>query len=392
MNLDQLTRLRNLYRDGLLDDVVPFWSRHSIDREFGGFITSLDREGRIIDTDKAIWPQGRMAWLFATLYSTVEPRDEWLSFAHSGVNFLTAHGFDSDDRMFFRVTREGLPIRKRRYYFSECFTCMAFAALARATRDEILAARARTLFARIIDYTLHPNLLPAKETVHRPSQGLAIPMIVLATAQVLRETIGDPLAEAWTLRSIDLIEHFFVKDEYEAVLETVGRDGEILDHFDGRLLNPGHAIEAAWFILKEAKHRGGDPRLLRLGTKMLDWMLARGWDNEFGGMLYYRDLHDLPIQEYWHDMKFWWPHNEAIIATLLAWQLTREEKYFVWLERLNAWSYEKFADPEFGEWFGYLRRDGSISSSLKGNMWKSAFHLPRMQLVCWQILDEELAV
>ena len=55
---------------------------------------------------------------------------------------------------------------------------------------------------------------------------------------------------------------------------------------------------------------------------MLDWMWRRGWDEEYGGLFYFRDLRGLPVQDYWHDMKFWWPQCEAIIATQLAWTLT----------------------------------------------------------------------
>ena len=107
-------------------------------------------------------------------------------------------------------------------------------------------------------------------------------------------------------------------------METVATDGSrIDDHFDGRTLNPGHAIEGSWFILNEAKYRNNDPDLIKLGTTMLDWMWEIGWDKEYGGIIYFRDVKELPVQEYWHDMKFWWPQNEAIIATLMAYEITR---------------------------------------------------------------------
>ena len=120
---------------------------------------------------------------------------------------------------------------------------------------------------------------------------------------------------------------------------------------------------------------------------MLDWMWARGWDQEFGGFLYFTDVHGKPVQEYWHDMKFWWPHNEAEIATLLAFHLTGDAKYAERHRQVRAYGLRTFHDPEFGEWFGYVHRDGRISSPLKGNLWKSPFHLPRMQLYCWNLLN-----
>ncbi len=173
-------------------------------------------------------------------------------------------------------------------------------------------------------------------------------------------------------------------------MEIVGQNGEFIDHFDGRTLNPGHAIEGAWFILQEAKYRNNDPELINLGNTMLDWMWEIGWDKEFGGIFYFRDVKNLPVQEYWHDMKFWWPQNETIIATLLAYELTGNKKYAKWHEMIHDWTFRHFPDPEFGEWFGYLHRDGGISSELKGNIWKGPFHIPRMYLLAWKICENLL--
>jgi N-acylglucosamine 2-epimerase len=168
-------------------------------------------------------------------------------------------------------------------------------------------------------------------------------------------------------------------------MEQVAPDGQIIDHFDGRTLNPGHALECAWFILHEGAHRG-DARLIQLGCTILDWMWARGWDPDYGGLRYFCDLRGLPVQEYWHDMKFWWPHNEAIIATLLAWHLTGDAKYACWHQLVHDWSFAHFPDREYGEWYGYLHRDGSPSARLKGNLWKGPFHLPRMLWYGWRTL------
>ena len=218
-------------------------------------------------------------------------------------------------------------------------------------------------------------------------KSIGVPMITVGMAQQLRDSVALPDADEWIDRSIAEIRRDFLKPDIECVMENVGPAGEIYDHFDGRLLNPGHAIEAAWFIMKEGKLRG-DQDLIRMGCTMLDWMWRRGWDQEYGGLFYFRDVYDRPVQEYWHDMKFWWPHNETIIATLLAYQLTGDEKYALWHRQVHDWSYAHFPDPEYGEWYGYLHRDGRISVPLKGNFWKGPFHLPRMQLVCWQVLQE----
>lgn len=325
--------------------------------------------------------------MLGTLYNFVEPREEFLEHARLGIDFLERHCSDSDGRMFFTVTEDGRPLRKRRYAYSESFASIAHAAYAKATGSSQSHDRARELFEIFTRWNFTPGLMPPKYTDTRPMMGIGPRMIAIVTAQELRLNLGDTSFDGWIDRCIDEIECYFVKDDLEVVMETVGENGGIIDHFDGRLLNPGHAIEAAWFIMQEGKIRGIQA-YVDLGLRMLDYMWKRGWDEEFGGILYFRDLHNGPVQEYWHDMKFWWPQNEAIIATLQAWILTRDPKYGRWYQSIHDWAYRHFPDNEHGEWYGYLHRDGRISTDLKGNMWKSFFHLPRMQFQCASLLSQ----
>jgi N-acylglucosamine 2-epimerase len=288
--------------------------------------------------------------------------------------------------MFFHVTRDGKPIRKRRYFFSETFSVIAFAAYAQASGDEEIAEKARALFRKCIAYSTGEIKLQPKFSNTRPSKGIGVPMIMMNTAQQLRETIGDPGCDEWIEKWIREIETDFVKNDIKCVMEQVAPDGNIIDHIDGRTLNPGHAIEGAWFILHEAKYRNNDPHLIDLGCRMLDYMWERGWDKEFGGILYFRDVYNKPVQEYWQDMKFWWPQNEAIIATLLAYTITGNEKYKQWHQQSHGYAYTHFHDKEYGEWFGYLHRDGTVAQTAKGNLFKGPFHLPRQEWYCWQLL------
>lgn len=387
---EQLASLRDFYRNQLLEDTVPFWFPRAYDYEHGGFLFMRDADGTLIDDDKAVWIQGRAVWTLSTLYHTVERRPEWLEGARLGMEFLDRHCFDTDGRMFFHVTRDGRPIRKRRYYFSETFYVIGSAAYARATGDASYAEKSRRVFERCVEYASIPGLLEPKFTDTRPSKGIGVPMIMTNTAQELRANIGhegcDQRIAAW----IAEIGRDFVKDDIRCVMEQVAPDGSIIDHVDGRTLNPGHAIEGAWFILNEARHRGGDPALVDLGCRMLDYMWERGWDPEFGGILYFRDVYGRPVQEYWQDMKFWWPHNEAIIATLMAYLMTGEPRYAEMHRKVHAWAYGHFHDKTHGEWYGYLHRDGSIAQTAKGNLFKGPFHLPRQECICQRILTEHL--
>ena len=294
---ERTVQLEKFYRDALLKDVMPFWLRHGLDREHGGVITSLDRDGSILDTDKSVWFQGRAGWMFATLYNTVEKRAEWLDAARSCVEFSRKHCFAPDGKMYFTVTRDGKPLRMRRYVFSESFSAISNAAFAKATSDSRAAEDAVKAFATYLRYSFTPGVMYPKFEDTRPTQGIGAHMIGIVTAQELRANLGEvKISERtcteWIDFSIAAIERDFMKPDQEALMEVVGPNGELIDHHDGRTLNPGHAIECAWFVMHEGKLRG-DKRLIQLGLTILDWMWKRGWDEQFGGLFYFRDLRGL---------------------------------------------------------------------------------------------------
>lgn len=391
------------YRSQLYTNTLPFWLAHGVDHEYGGIFTGLHRDGTRIETDKSVWFQGRAAWTFATAYEySDQTNPAYLDAARSAIEFSDRFCYDTaDGRMLFRVTRDGAPLIKRRYFFSECFAACAKAAWARVTGDSAANNEAFELLSKVIAYQTNPTMsTPKINPETRASTGLSLPMIEIHVAQEIRDAavlLEGPDSDL-AVRCTDIVsdriarvERLLVKDDLQCVLEQAGDDGTFLrDHFEGRLLNPGHSIEFAWFVLREADYTN-DTTLRELGCRILDWMLDRGWDREFGGFFYFLDALGYPPFEYWHNMKFWWPHNEAIIACLYAAVLSPEggqrSGYMRWFERIHEWNESHFPDREHGEWFGYLNRDGSVSTQLKGNMFKGPYHIPRMQLYAWQLLS-----
>lgn len=381
---------RDRYRDDLTEHILPFWLKHGLDHEHGGIYTCLDREGKLMDTTKSVWFQGRFAFIASFAYNQIERRPEWLEAARLTIEFIERHCFDSDGRMYFEVTEEGLPLRKRRYVFSETFAAIAFSEYALATGDKAYAAKALGLFRDIQYFLSTPGFLPAKYTEHLKAEGHSIVMILINTASRIREAIQDPLLDEQIERSIRTLETHFIHPEYKALLEMVGPNGEFIDTLQGRLINPGHCIETAWFLLEEAKSRGGDKHLVELGCKILDWSWSWGWDEQYGGIINFRDCKGFPSQDYAQDMKFWWPQTEAIIATLYAYQMTGEERYLQLHQRISDWTYAHFPDPTYGEWYGYLHRDGTVAQPAKGNLFKGPFHIPRMMIKGYQLCQELL--
>ena len=383
----RIDELQKLYRTSLLEDVIPFWLKHGIDRKHGGIFNCLDRDGSVYNTDKAMWMQGRAVWMFSMLYNEVERRPEWPEAARRGYEFIRAHGFDRDGKMFFLVTQDGRPLRKRRYLFTEAFGAIACSEYSRASGDPEALQQAKATVRLMMELHKNPDKLSPKvipET--RVTKAHAMPMILLATTQELQKVDNDSVYEEIADQSLkELLQ--FIKPEKKALFETVGSRGEYLDSPEGRCINPGHAIETSWFMMHEARRRN-DKLLLGSALNVLKWSLDWGWDKEFGGLFSFVDADGRPAEQLEWDMKLWWPHTEALYALLLAYHLTHDAFYEEWYERVHEWTFGHFPDPEHGEWFGYLHRDGSVSSHLKGSMWKGPFHVPRMLLYGWNVLKE----
>ncbi len=367
-------------RARLVDEILPFWIDHGVDPEHGGVMTCLDRDGSVLDDDKGVWQQFRFAWLLARCLRTLEPRDEWRNALDQVMDFGRAHAFDEDGRMFFHLDRVGRPIRKRRYAYSECFAAMAFAEVAALDRDASLAKEAEALFRNARRVMSEPGAMVPKETSVRPGKPLGHPVISLGVAQTFRTSIGGRFAEEVATSCVAEIQRDFVHSDLQAVLEVVSPEGAVIDHLEGRQLNLGHAMEGAWFVLEEAR-RKDDDGLVQLGCDMLDWSWTRGWDQAHGGILNFVDLNGGPTAAIEHDMKFWWPQCEAMIACRYAFQATGDQRYRDRESAVTSWALEHLDDPEHPDWFGYLHRDGSIASRVKGNLWKGPFHLPRLLLV-----------
>jgi len=374
----------------LWDRVVPFWMEHSLDHEHGGYLNCLDRDGRPFDTKKHVWLQGRQVWMLSKLYAE-RGETRFLDAARLGAEFLARHAVAADGRAFFCLARDGRPIALQRKIFSECFLVMAFAEYARASGDAAYRVRALALFERVLALVADPTPLGKPRLAGQtPSVDLAVPMILLNLVAELR---GAPGSATFDDRAdYDSIE----RDAVARVLrhfdpargmtfETVGPRGERLDSPEGRLLNPGHVVEAGWFLAEYAA-RIGDRGLESTAFAMMEGALDQGWDREHGGLFYFLDAEGFsPVQLEW-SQKLWWPHCEALIGTLSAWRATGESRWFERFEEIADWTFAHFPDPEYGEWFGYIDRRGEVSQRFKGGPYKGCFHVPRALWRCAGLL------
>lgn len=376
------------YRHNLLEDVIPFWTTHSLDRKQGGYFTCLDQKGKVYDTDKFVWLQGRQVWTFSMLYNRVEPREEWLEVAKHGADFLEKYGRAEDGSWYFSLTQTGKPLIQPYNIFSDCFATMAFGQLSKATQSQHYADIAKHTFDQILSRRNNPKGKWSKSVVEtRPLKNFALPMILCNLSLEIEELLDSALVNQTIQECIREVMEVFYEPNSGLILENVTPDGKFSDSFEGRLLNPGHAIEAMWFIM-DLGVRQNDVALIEKAVKITLNTLEYSWDKEFGGIYYFLDLKGAPPQQLEWNQKLWWVHVETLIALLKGYLHTQNPACWEWFERVHAYTWKHFPDPSHGEWFGYLDRRGDILLPLKGGKWKGCYHVPRALYVCWKTLEE----
>lgn len=381
-----------------LKSSVDFWLKYGIDREHGGVYTCLDRSGKIFSTDKSVWMQGRCGWIFAFLCTNYGVKKEWLDASKSCLDFLEAHcrNRGAGGRLYFTVTGDGKPLRQRRYCHSENFYCIANAEYYSLTGDRDCLERARWAYDMV--YQLNNGLVEdpvgmGPKTIPETRSGRAFgdPMIYLNVSAIMRRC--DPenkeLYDARAKECVEKIFRYHYRPELKCTLETVGVDGTLqTDTVAGRVVNPGHDIEGSWFIEEEALYEN-DPGMSEKARQIYRYAIEAGWDKEYGGLLYFIDALGWPPEAYEHDMKLWWPHNEILIASMMFYRDTKDQYYLDWFFRTVDYVKEHFADPEFGDWYGYLRRDGlPTMPPCKGSTFKGPFHVPRSLIMVDRMMEE----
>ncbi len=370
------------YEKELIDSVIPFWEDHCVDKEFGGYFTSLDRDGSVYDTEKYMWMQWRIVYMFATFYASSYRQEQWLDIAKQGFDFLTEHGKSADGTYYFALNRQGEPTMAPSNIFSDCFAAMGAAALYKATGDARYKAEADSAMHNYIRRMDNPKgrwekAQPAK--AKRLSHGHF--MILANLCSVMKDCLGTDEYEADCRRAVGTVLEKFWSDEHQVLFENVNPDGTFdLTSCEGRFINPGHGLESMWFVMNYAE-RIGDQAMIRKAADIVKALLSFGKDKEYGGIYYFMDVLNKPHLELQWDMKLWWPHNEAILATLFAYRLTGETYYLDQFKEIDQWAWAHFKDPEYPEWFAYLNRRGEPTHMLKGGKWKTMFHLPRCLFV-----------
>lgn len=390
-DLQQLSEYRKVYHENLTASVIPFWLNNSADFENGGTFSCLDRYGKVYDTKKYVWLVGRSAWMFSRLHNEFEKDSRYPEMAGLGIDFLQKFGKDGQGRYYFSLTREGNPWFYQRKPYGAVFAMLAYLEYYKLTGRIEYKQDAVGLFHSIIEWIGDPVTLGRPVMTGVPWMSNLANVMVLASMAVELARIDDDPLYLEVIRKALLACRMHFDPRLRILVENVAAEPEIdiRQWPEGRIFNPGHSIEVAWFIMHMLK-LVPDEGMLKMSLDVLEGSLEMGWDKEYGGLFYFMDIENKPTLQLESTLKLWWPHTEALYALVLAYSLTGEEKWIRWLERIHRYSFTHFADPEFGEWFGYCDQMGKPVNTCKGGNYKGFFHVPRALLFSIQEIDKIL--
>ena len=389
----------SFYRKHLLEGLVPFWDARCIDRQFGGYQLNFDRTGEPTDPDKYIWFQGRQTFFYAFLYNEIEQRREWLQNSKWGFEYLKNKAYAGSGRFNYHMSREGDVKEGTISIHSDCFALQGISEYLRATGEkdgenfEFLNECYDVLEKNVMDpyfKEIYENTWSEKYIWHD------LYLTTMSTVDAASATLGFDRTKKLLDYCLDKIFNCFVKDEHRLVFEAVGWEGQAyFEEPHGRFINPGHALESMWFCMNVARKRG-DKETIEKALEAVKWMADLGFDKEYGGVFSYLDARgEEPVAIDWFketdslwDDKVWWAHSESLCSFAMAYTLSGDEYYMERFEELHEFCMKYFYDPEYGEWYDTLHRDGSVKIADKGSMWKCAYHLGRAVILIIKLFDE----
>lgn len=412
--------LFEFYREHVAEILVPFWMDRALDEDNGGVYTCFNNRGtELLSRDKYTWSQGRFVWVLSRMASLWDrgifdkDASRYLTHATKTVHFLREHAFLENGNCAFLLSEEGEKKESQpgqgfdTSFYADCFVILGFAEYARVARDSGVLGVALGLFERVAERLGQGNARSEPYPVPPGYEPHAVPMIMLNTAWELARCLrsaGHGRAAGLETLSLSYAEEIIqrFRSEDGAVVELLPTKGAEADTLLARHLNPGHTVESMWFVMSVA-NEAGRWDLIRDAARGLTKAFDVGWDPEYGGLLRFVDRsggapegrrighpYERLILETW-DTKLWWPHSEALYATLLAAGLTDDED----MRRLHAlvhdFTFNTFPNPDrgIGEWIQIRDRGGRPVDKLVALPVKDPFHTMRSLLLILDLLRDE---
>jgi mannose/cellobiose epimerase-like protein (N-acyl-D-glucosamine 2-epimerase family) len=358
--------------------ILPFWRRHGIDHDAGGFITDLERDGqRAGDTRKSLVMQARMVDAFAAAWQmTGEPTD--LDAARQGFRFLVDCMFASDDnRWLSLVERDGSPLEERIHAYGLTAVIQALAHFGAAANDPQALELAMTtagemeMFFWDGRFDGYYDSLDAQWRIDETTKSLDVHLHAVEATFALWDATGEDSYAETVEKVCNLILCRATDPASGVVLEKFKADWQTESDDFEPTVQFGHLFKAAWLALGAC---GRDHReaYLDFARRQLDFAVRYGVDPRAG--VYETATPDGDVLNPGHS---WWPQCEAIAALARAWRTLGDETYAALLERLVAYCFKHFHDPQFGEWYSRLGTQNDVLDPRKGHRRKCAYPIVR---------------
>lgn len=378
------------FRDHLLQNVVPFWARHSIDPTGNGFLHHLERDGRVFDASaRYAAMQARMVWSFSAAYRA-DPRPEYLDAATAGARFLAERMWDERDGGVFRSVGPNGEVREPiKRLVDQAFALLGLTEHHRVSGDPLSRARVGELLDHVERHawdTAHGGYVESCErdwTLRSALKTACIHDDMLTAMLAVAEVMPEPRHEERVATLADLLMHRLTVGRPPRLVEKCRASWTYSPAATMDTLEIGHNLKGAW-ALTEVHRRTGRLDCLEAAARLTDFCLARAWDERNGGF-FHAVFRGGRLAS---DEKLWWTQCEGILALAALWSLTGEPRYRTSLDRLVDFCVAHFIDPEFGEWYASCGPDGTVRDPRKGHRWKAAYHPVRAGLYAWRALEE----
>jgi len=383
-----------LFRDTLQHHVLQFWIDHAIDKESGGLLGQLNRQGEPTGSgNKSVVLISRALWSFSEAYRRY-PDPAYQKVAAECLKFLREKMWDKQyGGYYFMVTREGKVVDSTKQLNPMSYVMEGLAEYALAFHDNQAAREALELF-QVIDRHAHDDQYGGyriaftadwqfiKEYKDGPSGAGSFGRKSydwhLGLVEALA-TLYDVTGDAHVRKRLEELLALFVNKIIDSNI-GYGRyyfhdDWSVADREgDSEESEYGLDMEASWLIVEAAQRVGRpqDPAIRRASLALVDHALRYGFDQDHGGVYRYGPATHPATNK---DME-WWQQCEALVALLNAYQLTGDPKYWLAFDLEARFFMDHFLDHQYGEVYTAIFHDGRIDDEKVGP-WKAPYHVTR---------------
>ena len=372
----------------LYENIIPFWQKHAVDEEFGGFAGHVGRDlVKDKHAGKGLILNARILWTFAAMYR-FDNKPEYLKLAKRAYDYLNEYFLDKQfGGVFWMVDYRGACADDSKKIYGQAFYVYALAEYYLATKDPDALRRAYEMFELIERHSFDKVNTGYFEVCNRDWS-------IAEGARLSDKDMNEKKSMNNHLHVIEAYTNLYRCEHNGRVAEKIlglinnftkhiiDRKTFHFNHFFDDTWKPksdsytfGHDIEGSW-LLYEAAEILEKPAIKKavadIALEMAEVVLKEGIDKD-GGLLYEGRGGKIINSD-----KEWWPQAEAVVGFLNAYQLSGKEEFFK--AALNSWDFieRKIVDREGGEWFMKTSRDGTPNlMDYKVGEWKCSYHNTR---------------